>query len=123
MRDEPQAKRLKKNEDDGGEDVVIGLPTKLGAKFYIPTQVPEVTDTCTPNEYICFSLRSARDGSCSGTTLGAKPASRQKAWKPNHGYYLHKYNYVALLNVLVFRASCTSSRSAMQRSCGLIAKM
>ena len=45
MRDEPQAKRLKKNEDDGGEDVVIGLPTKLGSKFYIRAQVLEVADT------------------------------------------------------------------------------
>jgi hypothetical protein len=44
LRGEPQAKRLKKG-DDGGEDVVIGLPTKLGSKFYIRTQVLEVTDT------------------------------------------------------------------------------
>ena len=42
---------------------------------------------------------------------------------PNHGYYLHKYNYVALLNVLVFRASYTNSRSVMQHACCLIAKM
>ena len=42
---------------------------------------------------------------------------------PNHGYYLHKYNYVALLNVLVFRASYMNTHSVMQHACRLIAKM